>query len=76
MVTPRSPAGTRTSYTLNDPDRPPIQSLEGRQARYVASLAGTALAEFEYGPVAGAQLPDVAGYSSSYHVAGALGLNV
>lgn len=39
-------------------------------------LAGTALAELEYGPVARAQLPDVAGYSSSYLVAGALGLNV
>jgi hypothetical protein len=39
-------------------------------------LAGTALAESEYGPVARAQLPDVARYASSYLVAGALGLNV
>ena len=39
-------------------------------------LAGAALAELEYGPVTRAQLPDVAWYSSSYLVAGALGLNV
>jgi hypothetical protein len=39
-------------------------------------LPGAALAELEYGPVPRAQLPDVARYSGSYLVAGALGLNV
>ena len=52
-----------------------------RRTRIVLSLigwplAGTAPAELEYGPVARAQLADVAGYSSSYLVAGTLGLNV
>ena len=49
-----------------------VTSTEG----YAIGHGGTALAELEYGPVARAQLPDVAGYSSSYLVAGALGLNV
>ena len=39
-------------------------------------LTGTALAELEYGPVARAQLQDVAGYSGSYLVTGAIGLNL
>jgi hypothetical protein len=39
-------------------------------------LAGPAPAEFEYGPVAWAQLADVAGYSGSYLVAGALRRNL
>ena len=39
-------------------------------------LGGVALAELEYGPVAGAQLAEVAGYSGSYLVARTLALNV
>ena len=39
-------------------------------------LAGSAPGELEYGPVAWAQLTDVAGYSGSYLVAGSLGRNL
>jgi hypothetical protein len=41
-----------------------------------STLAGLAPAELEYGLVAREQFADVAGCSSSYLVAGALGLNV
>jgi hypothetical protein len=51
---------------------PSTGTLAGMQA----PLAGATPAELENGLFARAQRADVAGYSSSYLVAGALGLNV
>jgi hypothetical protein len=72
----RQPLPPLPGSTGSSSASPAASPSTGTLAVMQAPLAGATPAELEYGPVARAQLPDVAGYSSSYLVAGALGLNV